>query len=225
MNRLLLVAAAIAAIAIGIVAVAGAGAQEGSGGGGTRLDNWVAKVAERLGITEEDLTGAMQGAQVDLIDERVASGDLTQEQADALKARIEEQGVLVPRFGRQAGDRLRCAAAKVTLNAAAAVLGMENDALIEEMRPGKTLAQVAESHGMSVEDFKAALLDQENENLDAKVAAGGLTQAQADKLYKAFEKHIDQIVDHAVDPGHGPCRPRHDGPPAGGAPAPDASMQ
>ncbi len=223
MKKLLIVVAAVAAIGIAIVAAAGAGAQEGSGDGARPLDKWVTKVAERLGLSEEEVTDAMQGAQFDLIDEAVASGDLTQEQADKLKERIEEYGIVVPRPGHHGGDRLRCAAAKFTVDAAAEVLGMEKDALIAEMKSGKTLAQVAESQGMSVEDFKTALLGQAKQTLDAKVAAGGLTQEQADKLYEAFESHIDQIVNHQADSDHSPCRPRHDGPPPEGKPAPDGS--
>ncbi|MCS7240128.1 MAG: YckD family protein [Candidatus Bipolaricaulota bacterium] len=48
--------------------------------------SYLARVAEKLGVTEEALLSAMYGARVDMIDEAVAAGKLTQAQADYLKA-------------------------------------------------------------------------------------------------------------------------------------------
>lgn len=48
--------------------------------------SYLARVAEELGITEEALIQAMYDARVEMIDEAVAQGELTQAQADYLKA-------------------------------------------------------------------------------------------------------------------------------------------
>lgn len=48
--------------------------------------SYLARVAEKLGITEEALIQAMYDARVEMIDEAVAQGELTQAQADYLKA-------------------------------------------------------------------------------------------------------------------------------------------
>lgn len=47
---------------------------------------FVARVAEKLGVTEDALLSAMYEARVEMIDEAVAEGKLTQAQADYLKA-------------------------------------------------------------------------------------------------------------------------------------------
>ncbi len=47
---------------------------------------YLARVAEKLGVTEDALLNAMYEARVEMIDEAVAEGKLTQAQADYLKA-------------------------------------------------------------------------------------------------------------------------------------------
>ncbi len=47
---------------------------------------FLARVAEKLGVTEDALLKAMYEAKVEMIDEAVAEGRLTQAQADYLKA-------------------------------------------------------------------------------------------------------------------------------------------
>lgn len=101
-----------------------------------------------------------------------------------------------------------CLAARFTVNAAAEVLDMEKSALAEALRSGQSLSEVAEAQGMSADDFKAALLEQIKSDLDAKVSGGKLSQERADKIYQAFEKHVDQVINFHPDPGRHPCRPR-----------------
>ncbi len=101
-----------------------------------------------------------------------------------------------------------CLAARFTVNAAAEVLDMEKSAVVEALRSGQSLAEIAEAQGMSADDFKAALLEQVKSDLDAKVSEGKLSQERADKIYQAFEKHVDQVINFHPDPSRHPCRPR-----------------
>ena len=80
------------------------------------------------------------------------------------------------------------------MEAAAEVLGMPQDELMEQLRDGNSLAEVAEAKEMSVEDFKAALLDQVKAQLDELVAEGDLTQEQADEIFQNINENIDSIV-------------------------------
>ncbi len=54
-----------------------------------RRDQFLERVAEKLGITVEELQSAIQAAALDVVDEALASGRITQEQADKAKERIE----------------------------------------------------------------------------------------------------------------------------------------
>src|SRR5437867_2375090 len=56
------------------------------------------------------------------------------------------------------------------------------------------VAQVADAHGMSVEDFKAGLIDKVTADLQAKLDAGNITQAQFDARVADLNANIDEIV-------------------------------
>jgi polyhydroxyalkanoate synthesis regulator phasin len=188
MRRLLKTAAVVVVLGLTAVAVGGAvtSAQDGDGPVGTFLS----RVAEKLGISEDTLKGAMQETSVEMLDEAVAEGRLTQEQADQIKERAGEDGLLFP-FG---GPRRGFGAPFVMPEAAAQALGITQDQLMEQLKDGKTLAEVAEAQGMSVEDFQAALLTQVKAQLDALVADGKLTQEQADSVMQNTKDNIDKIV-------------------------------
>src|SRR3990172_8825950 len=206
MKRLLIALAALAVIGLGAVAIGGAvtSAQEGDGPVGT----FVSKLAEKLGVSESELTTAIKDTRVEMLDEAVAEGRLTQEQADRMREKINESDYGLFGFGRGFGDRLCHRAAGHVLGTAAEVLDMPKEDLAQQLKDGKSLAQVAEAKGMSVADFKSALLDKEKANLDTLVSEDKLTQTQADKIYEKFQENIDTIV-NAVPGEDGPC---HDGP-------------
>jgi polyhydroxyalkanoate synthesis regulator phasin len=208
---LLLIIAGAFVLAAGVLVVNGARAQEGDGE--RRGERFIAETAERLGVAPEELTTAMTEAQVEIIDEAVAEGRLTEEQAAKLKERIEEYGPLsVIARGHRAGKAL-CHGARLVTGAAAEVLGKEPADVAEAVRSGESLAQQAAAQGMSVEEFNAALLDAIKSTLQAKVDEGKLTQEQADRIFAGIEEHIDRIVNIEGQGGDRPCqRPGGDRP-------------
>jgi len=208
MKRLLIVLAALAALGLGAVAIGGAvtSAQEGDGPVGTFLS----KLADKLGVSEDELKTAIQDTRVEMIDEAVDSGQLTEEQGERLKERIEEGDLGIgfgPRFGEgrfRGGHGFCHRAVGGIIEASAEVLDMSVDDLKAQLKEGNSLAEVAEAQGMSVDDFKAALSDAVKAKLDGLVDDEKLTQEQADRLYQGFEENIDRIVN--AEPGEGgPC--------------------
>ncbi|MCH7998657.1 MAG: hypothetical protein IIA91_04130 [Chloroflexi bacterium] len=181
MKGLLMIVAAVVVLAVGAVAVGGAAtsAQEGDGPLGTFLS----RVAEKLGVSEEEVETAIDEARTESIDEAVAEGRLTEEQAE----RLQERGFPF------AGGRMGKGCGQVK-DAAAEVLGMTQEELKDELKDGNSLAEVAEAQGMSVEDFKAALLDQVQAQLGVLVADGDFTQEQADDIFQRTEENIDSIL-------------------------------
>ncbi|MDO8613358.1 MAG: hypothetical protein Q7R32_11135 [Dehalococcoidia bacterium] len=221
MKRLLIVLAALAALGLGAVAIGGAvtSAQEGDGAVGTFLS----KVAEKLDVSEDELKTAIQDTRVEMIDEAVAEGRLTEAQGERLKERADEGGFLFPPRHGEGRFRGHCQrAAGLILEASAEVLDMPKDDLAQQMKDGKSLAEVAEAQGMSVDDFKAGLLEKEKAKLDALVSDGKLTQDRADRIFQAFEDHIDRIVDaHPGDGGGCFGGPMHSPDDTGGSPDED----
>lgn len=214
---------------VGVVATAAVGVASGvmaqtpvptiTGDGTTFLD----RVAEKLGISGDTLRDAVESSANDEIDERVASGDLTQEQADAMKERIANApDEAFGRFGHGpgmgrgghfffGGDEL------------ATFLAVTADELRTEIQAdGATLASVAEAHGESRDELKAFLTEQIKTHLDDEVADGRHTQEEADQKLAAFTENLDEMIDSTMPQG-GPGM--HRGFPGGhfGAPPSDGT--
>lgn len=218
MKKVLLILGAVAALAVGLIAVAGAGAQEGPAGG--RVGDFVTRLADRLGISEDELTTAVKDVEIDMVNQAVEDGNLTEQQGAAAIERIQNGDVHFPGNGRP-GPR-PCRAQAFVIDAAAQVLGLEKDELKAKLEGGMSLAEVAEEQGMTVEDFTAALTGEVEAGLQAKVDAGGITQEQMDRLLEGFTSHVDKLINFHLEPGApGPCR-GHQGPPPEGELAPES---
>ncbi len=183
MKRLLMIAAAVVVLVVGAVAVSGAAtsAQEGDGPLGTFLG----RVAEKLGISEEEFETAIDEARTELIDEAVAEGRLTEEQAERAR---ESDFRFRARFRGAGGHR------GYVIEAAAQVLGTPQDELKDELKGGNLLADIVEAQGMTVDDFKVELLNQLQALLDSDVADGTLTQEQANNIFGCAEEKIDRVL-------------------------------
>lgn len=211
MKRLLMIAATVAVLGFGAAILGGAvtSAQEGDGPVGTLLE----KVADKLGVSQDELETAFQDARIEMIDEAVAAGQLTEEEAERLRERVEEGNFLFP-LGRPHPRHH-------VMEAAAEVLGVTTDELIAELQEGNSLADVAEAHGMDVEEFEAELLAELQADLDQKVADGTITQEEADRISEELAERIDRIVNaQPGEDGFG-CRwrgPRPHGPAEGFGP-------
>ncbi len=183
MKRLLMIAATVVVLAVGVVAIGGAAtsAQEGDG----PIGSFLAKVADKLGVSEDELNTAFDEARTELIDEAVAEGRLTEEQAE----RARESGFPLRARFRGAGEHKG-----YVIEAAAQVLGMSQEELKDEVKSGNSLADIVEAQNMTADDFKAELLNQLQALLDSDVADGTLTQEQADRIFACAEEKIDSIL-------------------------------
>jgi hypothetical protein len=93
------------------------------------------------------------------------------------------------------GGRRGCGGGKYLIKEAAAeVLGISEDELVTALREGQSLAQIAEAQGMSVEDFRAALLEHATADLQAKLDAGEITQEQFDEKVAELNANVDEII-------------------------------
>lgn len=209
MKGLIVVVIGALVLGVGVLMTHGAGAQSGDGDAQLRGERFIAETAERLGVTPEALTEAMNGAEFEIIDEAVADGRITEEQAAKLKERIEERGPLAGIRPRHGGKAL-CHGARLVAGAAAEVLGKEPLQVVEAVKAGESLAEQAAAQGMAVEGFKTALLDAIKRMLQAKVDEGKITQEQADRVFAGIEEHIDRIVNFEGDGDERPCHRRGD---------------
>jgi hypothetical protein len=154
--------------------------------------------AKQLGIPSSKLSDALKQALSDRIDAAVAAGRVTKAEADGLKARIQSNDF--PLFGgphRGFGHFGFIG----RLESAAGYIGITEAQLRTELESGKSLAQVAQAHGKSVEGLIDALVAAAKEKLDNAVSAGRLTQAQETEMLSALKDRITSAVNNTGGPG------------------------
>jgi polyhydroxyalkanoate synthesis regulator phasin len=211
-------------IAVGVAAIA----VTGGGAAIAATKDWspqaeskavIDDAAAQLGVPSEKLSAALKQALENRVDAAVAAGRITKEQGDALKARIaqgETPLIVGPGFGPHHGPH----AFFGDLSTAATYLGLGEDALRTQLESGKTLADVAKAQNKSVDGLVTVLNDAAKKKLDDAVAAGRLTQAEADQFATELKQRITDLVNGTRPDG--PPRALHgfdfrsgDGPPPG----------
>jgi hypothetical protein len=155
----------------------------------------VEDAAKQLGVSPEKLSGALRQAFENRIDEAVAQGLLSEESAERLKKGLEA-GELplvgtppLKALGQHAHRLLR-----VGLRTAATYLGVTEAELREALRSGKSLADVAEAEGKSVDGLVDALIEEQTARLDEAVESGRMTKAQREELAGRLRESVERMV-------------------------------
>lgn len=92
----------------------------------------------------------------------------------------------------------------------AKALGMTEADLITELQSGKSVADVAKAKNVDLADVKAALVADLKAHLDAEVASGEHTQAEADAKLTEMQSRLDQMLNEVGGP-RGPRGGDHGG--------------
>jgi hypothetical protein len=170
-------ATAAAGAGVGIVAVVGL-AVGASGLAGAADDTPPAADAA------EEATPARGERLAEALAPLVEDGTLTQEQADAVVARLGEAWAERPHRGGPGPG----------MEATAEVLGMTTDEVRAALASGSTLAELAEERGVATEDLVDAMLAGMEERLAERVADGTITQEQADERLAEAAEHATAHV-------------------------------
>jgi len=153
--------------------------------------------AAQLGVKPQALSDALKQALENRIDDALAAGRLTKEQAVELKKRLESGdypplfglgGLRGPGFGPGFGHEGHFE----ILDAAASYLGLSEDQLRAALED-KTLAQIAKEQGKSASGLVQALVNAEEKRIDEALADGRITKSQATEL-KAHAKERAQAL-------------------------------
>ncbi len=194
--------------AIAVAAAAVAVAVAGAGVGVAATSPWSPKeerqaviddAAKQLGVQPQALDDALKKALANRVDAAVAAGRITKEQGEALKQRIQSGEGALFGLGRPGfGHRMRGPHLHLGLDAAATYLGLGAAELRTQLDAGKSLADVAKAQGKSVDGLVDAMVAAEKKRLDEAVAAGKLTQAQADGLLAEVKEHTADLVNRTL---------------------------
>jgi polyhydroxyalkanoate synthesis regulator phasin len=205
LNRwIVLPAAGLAAVIIGVAAVEAAPSPSASP---TASKNYaqvfVDKLAGILHLTPAQTQDALKQAQLQTVDQMLKDGKITQQQADAMKARINAGQGLGFGFGRHDGFKGHRGLMKdlktAEFNAAASALHMSTADVQSALRSGKSLTDLETQQNVSDSAVKAAMKAAAKGVLDKAVKAGTITQEQADAILSRvgsgkfrYHKHDEQ---------------------------------
>ncbi len=176
---------------------------------------FVNDVAKRLHVSPQRLTSAIKAAEIDRLNAAVKDGRLTQAQANAIKHAIEAKG---PPFvgpgpgpivgppgsfrgppGPFGGALFFGHASPVA--AAAGYLGLSVTQLFNELRSGRSVAQIAKARGKSVSGLERAVTAAIKSRLDRAVASGRLTKSQEQQLLRTLSTRLGDLI-NGTPPAH-----------------------
>ncbi|MFD2369612.1 hypothetical protein ACFSO0_06505 [Brevibacillus sp. GCM10020057] len=156
----------------------------------------LAEVAQAQGVSEDDVIALLVKQQSDKLAEAVKAGKLTQEQADKMSENAADRVKKMVEAAHQMRVHKGFGFVFGKNADLLALLKLDEAKLQEELKAGKTLAEVAQAQGVSEDDVVALLVKQHEEKLAEAVKAGKLTQEEADKRSADLEKLVKQMIEN-----------------------------
>ncbi len=197
--------AALAAAALVVLAIVGVAAQSPSSSGETpSAITFLSRLVANLGIGEDQLRSAIKTTAGEEIDAALQDGKLTQEQVDRFKQRLAaDDGAGMGALKRAFGSRhprpihhMQRAGAHI-IGLVADLFGTERQDVFSELRAGKSLAQLAQEHGIGEDQLKQVILDNAEQSLGQALANGRITADQKDAKLSQLSSHLDVLI-HAI---------------------------
>jgi len=127
-----------------------------------------------------------------VLDALVAKNVITQAQEDAIVSALTADRAAHPKLREFVGD---------VVKESVSYLGLPADQVKQQLRAGKSLGEIANATAGKSRDGLLADLDAKaKDRIQAAVAAGTITQAQADQLTPKVDEGIVKLVDHKGSP-------------------------
>ena len=200
------ITALVAVLSLSAVALVSAqGPQAGEG-----LNLWERMheaIAKALGITVEQYDSAVGTARSDVLKQAVEEGLLTQEQADRMLERGLDSfmfgGGMMGGKGRGGRGHGMGGSGNSLISVAAEKLDMTVAELVTELEADKTIADVAQAKGVELKTIVDAYIAERAERFADMVAAGRITQAEADEklaeMRTEAEEHLQEAYPFSCD--------------------------
>jgi hypothetical protein len=163
-------------------------ASKSSGDSATNCQDRLARIAERRGVTVAELEANVKARLLARVDAALAAGRITSDRAAALRERIASGDPCSAPVRKAIRHR-----ARHLVQLAADYLGLTRAQLREQL-PGTSLGALAVGQGKTAAGLEAALLAPAKDRLTKAVAAGTITQAQADARLAKLGQLVDRLV-------------------------------
>ncbi len=155
----------------------------------TACTDFMSHFAVDIGKSQAQINAAFQKAIGETLADQVKNKQLTQAQADAIKAKLANQTpctlpATVPHSGPKATIASYMDAYE---NAAATALGITPAQLKADLKAGQSLSQIAAAQKVSEADFRSKLIAALKPALDQAVTSGKLTSAQEQTIVSRLQ--------------------------------------
>lgn len=189
------------------------------------VEDFLQKLAARLGISEATLKSDLQQTSLDELEQLVKDGKLTQDQADKIQSAVKSGTDYFPglngSFGGRGGPGGPGGMGIFGKGGLQSILGKNQDALAQwlgistatlqsDLKSGESLSAIATAQGKTTADLKTFLTGQLDSELKAQVSAGKITQSQSDSIRGSVVANLDALINAKLPQFGGP----HGGKPA-----------
>ena len=180
-------------------------------------------LADLLDVSVQEYDAAVEQAQAQVMDEAEAEGWLTEDQAERMRERAEKglgprdlgKGFMGPRGERgfmPPHEGFMGRGGFLPLKAAADLMEMDVQDLVAELQDGKSIASVAEEHGVDPQAIVDEYVSQLGESLKQPVENGRLTEKMAEALVEQARESLPELLERTWE-GFGPGGFRRGGQP------------
>jgi hypothetical protein len=144
------------------------------------------------GNVDETITAAVAAA-TERINEAVANGNMTQEQADTFINALQDvyTAAIDGELGR---PRLEMMVGFGVVSLASEETGLTQREIVQELMDGKSLADVLAEHNVDVNAFIDTAVTQTEERLNQAVANGRITQDEADARLEQLRQTLTERI-------------------------------
>ncbi|RUS48372.1 hypothetical protein [Cohnella sp. AR92] len=129
----------------------------------------LADIAKSQGVEKQKVIDLLVKMQKERVAEAVKSGRITADQAKQINERIVEHTTRIVESNGGAWHGRGHQHHSKRLDETAQVLGMSSDSLLQELKNGKTIAQIAKEKGISEDALVTKLLDKERARIKERI--------------------------------------------------------
>jgi hypothetical protein len=164
---------------------------------GLKSGQSLAQIATAHGKTADGLVAALLAPAKLKLDAAVAAGRLTGDRETAILSRLQTAlTTIVNKSVTPPVKKTRPVHVNpgIIFQAATSYLGVDLKTIFQDVRGGKTLADIAVAHGKTADGLVAAIVAPVQTKLDAQVTSGRITAQQETDFLTGFKAAVTKIV-------------------------------
>jgi transposase-like protein len=159
----------------------------------------IADVANEKGVDPDTIVEAVAQKASERLAQAVEKGKITQEEADEKLATLRErvtEAINKPLPANRGGGQSKLRGARIVFRTAAEVIGLTPRELADELREAddRTIADVANEHGVDPNDIVEAVVQKAAERLAKAVEKGKITQEEADERLNTIREKTTELI-------------------------------